>query len=175
MASGRLKDDAAGKARHALIKAMAEVYPREVYNDPGAWPRARRLDALALDLVSGATTPPEGARKRARAMASIDGFVWDRGRSQHLRHKVACAERPLAICEEAPGPEHPEVATSLNNLAGLLQDEGDLVGARALYERALEIRDHALGPEHADTAMSLLQPREPASGPGRPCRGAATP
>ena len=65
VASGRLKDDAAGAARHALIKAMAEVYPREVYNDPGAWPRARRLDALALDLVSGATTPPEGAETSA--------------------------------------------------------------------------------------------------------------
>ena len=44
---------------------------------------------------------------------------------------------------------------SLNNLALLLQDQGDLAGARALYERALAIREKALGPEHPDTAKSL--------------------
>ena len=82
VASGRLKDDAAGAARHALIKAMAEVYPREVYNDPGAWPRARRLDALALDLVSGATTPPEGAETSASYL--LDQLAsYRQGRSQH--------------------------------------------------------------------------------------------
>ena len=53
------------------------------------------------------------------------------------------------------GPEHPDTAMSLNNLAGLLQAQGDLAGARPLYERALAIREKVLGPEHPDTAMSL--------------------
>ena len=61
---------------------------------------------------------------------------------------------------------------SLNNLAGLLQDQGDLAGARPLYERALAICEKVLGPEHPDTAHEPQQPRRPASGPGRP-RGRA--
>ena len=53
------------------------------------------------------------------------------------------------------GTEHPETATSLNNLAVLLRDQGDLAGARPLFERALAIFEKVLGPEHPDTARSL--------------------
>ena len=53
------------------------------------------------------------------------------------------------------GPEHPDTATSLNNLAVLLQAQGDLAGARPLFERALAIREKVLGAEHPDTATSL--------------------
>jgi tetratricopeptide (TPR) repeat protein len=64
-------------------------------------------------------------------------------------------ERALAIREKVLGPEHPDTATSLNNLAGLLQDQGDLRGARPLFERALAIYEKVLGPVHPDTATSL--------------------
>ena len=52
------------------------------------------------------------------------------------------------------GPEHPDTATRLNNLAGLLQAQGDLATARQLYERALAISEKALGPEHPRTATA---------------------
>jgi Tetratricopeptide repeat len=35
----------------------------------------------------------------------------------------------------------------------LLQAQGDLAGARALFERALAIREKALGPELPDTTV----------------------
>jgi hypothetical protein len=41
-------------------------------------------------------------------------------------------ERALVIREKTLGPEHPEVARDLNNLAVLLKDQGDLAGARPL-------------------------------------------
>ena len=47
-------------ARRVLVRAMAAVYPFGVWNDPAAWRRARRLDALALGLV-GHEAPPTGA------------------------------------------------------------------------------------------------------------------
>ena len=43
------------------------------------------------------------------------------------------------------GAEHPDTASSLNNLAGLLQAQGDLAGAPPLYERALAIWEKVLG------------------------------
>jgi tetratricopeptide (TPR) repeat protein len=61
----------------------------------------------------------------------------------------------LAIDEKALGPEHPSTATSLNDLAVLLRDQGNYAGARPLYDRALPILEEALGPEHPDTARSL--------------------
>ena len=64
-------------------------------------------------------------------------------------------QRALAIREKALGPEHPDTATSLNNLAVLYEAMGDYAKAEPLYQRALAIREKALGPEHPDTATSL--------------------
>ena len=45
--------------------------------------------------------------------------------------------RALAIREKALGPDHPDTATSLNNLALLLKSKGDYAGAEPLCRRAL--------------------------------------
>ena len=63
-------------------------------------------------------------------------------------------ERALAIREKALGPEHPDVANSLNNLAGLYYNQGQYAKAEPLIERALAIREKALGPEHPDVARA---------------------
>ncbi len=64
-------------------------------------------------------------------------------------------ERALAIREKVLGAEHPATASSLNNLAALLDSTGDYTAARPYYERALAIREKVLGVEHPDTANSL--------------------
>ena len=55
------------------------------------------------------------------------------------------------MSERVLGPDHPETAHGLNDLARLLQDQGDLAAARPLFERALAIRERVLGPDHPDT------------------------
>lgn len=62
-------------------------------------------------------------------------------------------------------PDHPSTASSLNNLALLLQDQGELAAARPLYEHAMAIWEKVLGPDHPDTiasgrALESLPPRE---------------
>ncbi len=47
------------------------------------------------------------------------------------------------------------MAIQVNNLGGVLQDMGDLEGARARYERALGIDEGAYGPDHPQVAVSL--------------------
>ena len=63
----------------------------------------------------------------------------------HVQAKLTDAkelqERALAIDEAAYGPDHPEVATDLNNLAAILRDLGQPEGARSLQERALAITE----------------------------------
>jgi tetratricopeptide (TPR) repeat protein len=57
-------------------------------------------------------------------------------------------ERALAIREQVLGPNHPETALALNNLAGLLYRQEDLSTARSLLEQSLAILQRALGPQH---------------------------
>jgi len=64
-------------------------------------------------------------------------------------------KRGIAIIEKALGPEHPDLATSLNNLAGLLQAQGKLREAAAHCERAISIGEKKLGPQHPDLATWL--------------------
>jgi CHAT domain-containing protein/Tfp pilus assembly protein PilF len=64
-------------------------------------------------------------------------------------------KRSLDILQKALGANHPDVATSLNNLAQLYSDQGNYSAAEPLYKRSLEIREKALGPNHADVALSL--------------------
>ncbi len=64
-------------------------------------------------------------------------------------------QRALAISENSLGPEHPHVATSLNNLAELYRAQGKYVEAEPLYMRSLAIRERALGSEHPDVATGL--------------------
>ena len=63
--------------------------------------------------------------------------------------------RALAIDEASYGPDHPEVAIRLNNLAQLLQATNRLAEAEPLYRRALAIDEASYGPDHPDVAIGL--------------------
>ena len=65
------------------------------------------------------------------------------------------AERELAIREKVLGPEHFEVANSLNNLAIVYSKKGIYEKAESLFQRALTIREKVLGPEHPAVALTL--------------------
>jgi tetratricopeptide (TPR) repeat protein len=61
----------------------------------------------------------------------------------------------LAIYEKALGPEHPAVATLLNNLGQVDKVEGRDADAEPLYQRAVAIRERPLGSDHPDLWTSL--------------------
>ena len=60
--------------------------------------------------------------------------------------------RALAIDEKSYGPEHPNLAKDLNNLAELLRAPDE---AEPLYRRALAINEKSYGPEHPYIATNL--------------------
>jgi tetratricopeptide (TPR) repeat protein len=68
---------------------------------------------------------------------------------------VTVAKKALKVAEKALGPDHPSVATSLNNLALLYATEGQYAQAEPLYKRSLAIWEKALGPDHPNVAASL--------------------
>ena len=69
------------------------------------------------------------------------------------------AEKWLKAClqmtEKRYGVDHPDTATSLNNLAELYRAMGRYPEAEALYVRSLSICEQKLGVDHPNTARSL--------------------
>nr|NCR60363.1 CHAT domain-containing protein [Microcystis aeruginosa LL13-06] len=61
----------------------------------------------------------------------------------------------LAIRKQQLGDNHPDTATSLNNLAALYESQGRYSEAEPLYKQALAIIKQQLGDNHPDTATSL--------------------
>ncbi|GKS59432.1 hypothetical protein YTPLAS18_29590 [Nitrospira sp.] len=132
---------------HWLDTAFAGFDP----TNPGDWPMLAPL--LPHVRAVSAHADAAGIREPTALLMSQAGLLL------YAKGQYAEAEpllqRALAICEQALGPEHPDVARSLNNLALLYHTQGAYVKAEPLYHRALAIYEHALGPEHPNVARSL--------------------
>ena len=71
----------------------------------------------------------------------------------------------LAIREKTLGPEHSDTATSLNNLADLLRDQGDFAGARPLLRAGAGDPRKGARPGTSRHRDQPQQPRHPAARP----------
>ncbi len=95
---------------------------------------------------------------QAEALAEAEGLneqvvrLYQQGKYSEA---IELAERVLAIRKEILEPDHPSVATSLNNLAALYRSMGRYAKAEPLYQQSLAIRKQQLGPDHPHVATSL--------------------
>ena len=64
------------------------------------------------------------------------------------------ALQALEVSLKKNGPDHPDTATSLNNLAELYRTQAKYDLAEPLYERALAIYEKVLGPDHPSTIQT---------------------
>jgi CHAT domain-containing protein len=71
------------------------------------------------------------------------------------REAIPLVKRILEIREKALGPNHPDVAEILNNLALLYLDQGNYAEAEPLLQRSLTIREKTLGNDHPLVGESL--------------------
>jgi len=60
--------------------------------------------------------------------------------------------RALAIWEKTLGPNHPNVATCLSNIAFNYLRQEKYAEAEEFSQRSLSIREQVLGPEHSEVA-----------------------
>lgn len=86
---------------------------------------------------------------------------WFDGQVSHYLNAYATQTlRPLAeglvgVCETQFGPEHPQVAKALTNVARVLIMLGDTAQAEPVLRRAIAIQERTLGPEHPDTGRTV--------------------
>ncbi|XP_060036243.1 nephrocystin-3 isoform X2 [Erinaceus europaeus] len=72
-----------------------------------------------------------------------------------LSQAVVPLQRSLEIRETALDPDHPRVAQSLHQLAGVYVQWKKFGNAEQLYKQALEISENAHGPDHPHVAREL--------------------
>ena len=135
----------------SAVRAVNDVFPK-YSQDTAAWPQCLRY----LDQVRACHALIEHyglAFVEAASVTNRTGlYLYD-----HALYALAepLLQRALLICEQQLGAEHPDTATSLNNLAALYHAQGRHSEAEPLLQRALSIREQQLGAEHPDTANSL--------------------
>ena len=144
----RLAQEARKLWAAAAARSVNRAFPLESY-DVRTWPVCSRLLPHALAAADHAEPLKVAADETGRLLNQAGLYL--RGRAEFARAR-ACFERALKIDEAAYGPEHPNVAASVNNLGLVLRDQGELAGARACFERALKAAEAAYGPEHPNVA-----------------------
>lgn len=118
----------------------------------GSYAEADRLGRellISLEAAAGSESMPV-----ARLLDLVVEARWKSGLSNDPESEPF-AQRAVRIKERHLGPEHPDVAVSLNNLAIVLEESGRYEAARPVYERALAVRRRAFGPDDPEVAATL--------------------
>jgi tetratricopeptide (TPR) repeat protein len=135
----------------AAVDLVAAGFRADV-TEPASWPACARLLRHALATTDHADRLDVAAEQTSRLLNRV-GVYLD-GRAEFAAAQQAL-ERALHIAETIHGPDHPTVATYVNNLGDVLRDLGDLAGARAHFERALAIDEAAYGPDDPNVAIRV--------------------
>ena len=147
----------------------------------GRWRYGKRRSVLIIRCCGSAEQSRGTLRRQGRyadAEPLLQAVVGDQGKSAWSRSsrccvslnnlarltalKVAmpmpsrCSSDRWQIREKALGPDHPDVATSLNNLAALYFDQGRYADAEPLPTVVGDLRESA-GPDHPDVASFAEQ------------------
>jgi tetratricopeptide (TPR) repeat protein len=141
-----MRQDWAEKAVRAVVSVFPN--PKEFSN----WLTCERLLPCAQSCVELIEEWELESEEAGRLLNEI-GYYLKNSKADYEQAKPLY-ERALAIWEKVHGKEHPDVATSLNNLAGLSYAQGDYEQAKPLFERALAIREKVFGKEHPSVGVS---------------------
>lgn len=135
-----------------VVRAVNEVFPREVEETITSWPLCVRYleQAQVCDTLIEQyhLTFPEAANLLDRAGCYLD---------QHASYTLAemLYRRALTIRERQTRPQHLTVAVSLGRLGNLYRLQGKYTEAEPLYEQALDIHEHQPEPQYPLMAFIL--------------------
>ncbi|HEY6341789.1 MAG TPA: tetratricopeptide repeat protein [Bryobacteraceae bacterium] len=140
----------------SLIDAILQYYSAgAAFSTPAEFRPGVHLPAYEHGMDVLLTNAERGLIPKDRSSQWLDRFEepFDRYTAGAVRPGVL--ERASSLVVRDWGPDHPNAATSLNNLAELYRAQGGYAQAEPLYRRALAIWEKALGPDHPYTAISV--------------------
>lgn len=129
----------------ALDAAFPEV-------EPDSWAACERLLPHALHCFTWIEQLQIFHLQAARLLNQAALYLKARGRYAEAKPLY---EQSLNIYVQLAGPQSPDSATSLNNMARLFVELNMQEEAGVLFRRALTIREQQLGPKHLSTAVTL--------------------
>ena len=94
---------------------------------------------LAVTLLCGVSSPVHG-QGAGTEWETLNQEVMELYRSGKYERAIVLAKKTIEVAEQNVGPDHPDVATSLENLADLYRATKRTTEADALEERAARIR-----------------------------------
>ncbi|MBN1928628.1 MAG: tetratricopeptide repeat protein [Chlorobiaceae bacterium] len=148
VAQDRTGEDEVARYRAVMLKVLSEQFPNQGHENPVCWVKCEQLLPHAYKIAD------EKYPSERTAILLHNMGMYCNGRAFYAQAELLL-RRALEIIEGQLGSEHFFFATCLNNLAGLLQDEGKYSEAECLYRRTIEIHEKHLGKEHPTVAISL--------------------
>ncbi len=151
VARDRLDATEQSRWAEAAVRVISAAFPKKS-SDVRTWDECAKLLPHARTAAEFAETwqlLPEATSWLVNQMGT---YFW--GRAQYAAAREAF-ERTWRLDEAAFGPNHTNVAISVNNLGMVLEALGDPSGARQHYERALRIDEAAFGPDHPSVAIRV--------------------
>jgi tetratricopeptide (TPR) repeat protein len=119
---------------------------------PDTWPQCERLLPHALLAAQYIEQYQISDEKAGHFLYQTASYLLVRARYAQAEPLFQQARR---VWEQCLGPECLPVATSLNGLAHLYQEQDKFAEAESLYQQVLRIQGQHLGSEHPDVAFSL--------------------
>jgi tetratricopeptide (TPR) repeat protein len=118
-------------------------------------PLARATKIIAALLIGLFLSVPHAAlAQEPTEAATLTQQIIQLYKQGRYSEAIPLAQRLLTISEPL-GPDHPDVANSLNILGALYRFQGRYADAEPLFKRALSIREKTFGHDHPDVAQSL--------------------
>ena len=145
----RLDESARRAWAERAVEALNEALPMVAFE---TWLSCERLLPHARQAARLIQQWQIVSQSAARLLNQSGVYCYFRGQ---YKEAESLYKQAVAIFEKALGPDHPEVAQILNNLAELYRNQGKLTDAEPLYKKALDIFEKALGPDHPQVATSL--------------------
>lgn len=131
------------------ICAQNATFP---WADHKNWPLCEKLLPHALEAARLIEKYGLESFEAAHLLNKAGSYCWQRAQYAEARTLFMWAVR---IFERVCGPEHSDLATSLNNLATTYKDQGMYAEAVPLLERALTIFEETLGPDDPKVGLAL--------------------
>lgn len=148
-----LKDGMNEETQHMwierVVQSLNQAFPEVEYS---TWERCQRYLPHALECARLIKQCNISSPHAARLLNQAGEYLQDRGQYTQAEQFY---QQALDIREQVLGPEHPDLATSLDNLATIYEFQWKFEQAEPLYQRALVMLEHVLEPGKTDLAASL--------------------
>jgi tetratricopeptide (TPR) repeat protein len=129
------------------VRAVSEAFPEVEFS---TWPQCERYLPHALACAALVEDFSLTFLEAVRLLNQTAYYLHDRAQYAEAEPLY---QHALTISEQAFGPNHPDIAAILHNLALLYESQGQYEQAESLLKRALAIAEKALGTDHPNTKL----------------------